>query len=356
MAYQERTPGEIISQQHSRHDDESSASTKKTMEVSFETAIPEHCRVAILNYLGPEDLVAVSLVSKTLHGDCFRPGTKPRIRPVYEISPLPNGMTSFVEMIQRLENYRKNEHHKSSNYPCLKITNLQLFDTRVTEKSYLFLRGLIAHSKAEKTTSKDEERKSWEVLDLSVSSIVEFSDMFLPLSLCTTFSQIRELDLSNLRFPRMIHFVAFIERLARLEKVTWRGSRNLNLMGWHFASPDDDAGSKPNQLKELVLDDSDFDVKSKHWLKAISDIGTTEKPPAYSLYMMESCCEKGLEGLSVKNARCHHGDQEPVPIPQQALIKFVRKAPETLRWFRSDLTQENKEMLRRERPTILLLS
>lgn len=324
--------------------------------VSLETAITEHCRVQILNYLEPEDLVVVSLVSKTLHEDCYRPGTHPRIRPVYEISPLANGKSSFVGMIQRLEDYKKDERHKLFNYPCLKITNLQLFDTHVTEKSYLFLRGLMAHSKGETTTCEEEERKPWEVLDLSISSIADLPNTFIPLSLCTMFSQIRELDLSNLRFPRMIHFAALIKRLNRLEKITWRGSRNLNLMGWHFASPDDDDESRPNQLKELILDDSDFDVKSKHWLEAISDIGTTEKQPAYSLYMMESCCEKGLEGLSVKNARCHYGDQEPVPIPQQALIKFVRKAPETLRWFRSDLAQENKEMLRRERPAILLLS
>ena len=38
------------------------------------------------------------------------------------------------------------------------------------------------------------------------------------------------------------------------------------------------------------------------------------------------------------------------------LIKFVRNAPPTLRWFRSDLTSDNMEMLRMERPEIELLN
>lgn len=40
---------------------------------------------------------------------------------------------------------------------------------------------------------------------------------------------------------------------------------------------------------------------------------------------------------------------------QNALIKFVRNDPSTLRYFRSDLTLENTNMLRLERPGIELL-
>ena len=44
-----------------------------------------------------------------------------------------------------------------------------------------------------------------------------------------------------------------------------------------------------------------------------------------------------------------------INIPQGALIKFVRNAP-SLKWFRSDLTQENRNMLRNEQPTIELVN
>ena len=57
-----------------------------------------------------------------------------------------------------------------------------------------------------------------------------------------------------------------------------------------------------------------------------------------------------LEKISIQNAmygrnntatRCH--------LPQTALIKFIRNAPRSLCWFRSDLSQDNIDMLRSER-------
>ena len=41
---------------------------------------------------------------------------------------------------------------------------------------------------------------------------------------------------------------------------------------------------------------------------------------------------------------------------QNMLIKFVRNAPPSLKWFRSDLTQGNIDMLQSERPGIELVS
>ena len=43
-------------------------------------------------------------------------------------------------------------------------------------------------------------------------------------------------------------------------------------------------------------------------------------------------------------------------IPQNALIKFVRNAPVSLLWFRSDLSRANIEMLQKERPGIEFLN
>ena len=61
-------------------------------------------------------------------------------------------------------------------------------------------------------------------------------------------------------------------------------------------------------------------------------------------------CSKALERVSIQNMKC---DDEVVP--QDVLIKFVRNVP-TLRWFRSDLTIENMNMLNLERPEIVLLN
>ena len=69
---------------------------------------------------------------------------------------------------------------------------------------------------------------------------------------------------------------------------------------------------------------------------------------------------KVLERLSIRNARYVKAwpiDHNPSKIqgekiPQDDLIKFVRNAPPALKWFRSDLSQENIEMLKNEKPNI----
>ena len=69
--------------------------------------------------------------------------------------------------------------------------------------------------------------------------------------------------------------------------------------------------------------------------------------------MFHHCC-KSLERVSVWNMRYHSDWRDDDK--QNALIRFVRNAPSTLRWFRSDLTPDNMTMLRMERPGIELLN
>jgi hypothetical protein len=69
---------------------------------------------------------------------------------------------------------------------------------------------------------------------------------------------------------------------------------------------------------------------------------------------------KALECVSIRNAKWGSNNVTAVnrnlnEVPQNAPIKFVRSVP-SLRWFRSDLTQENMSMLQLERPEIELLN
>ena len=70
--------------------------------------------------------------------------------------------------------------------------------------------------------------------------------------------------------------------------------------------------------------------------------------------MFHKCC-KAIERVSIRNARQSY-EYTHSKISQNKLIKFVRNAPPTLRWFRSDLTLNNMTMLRLERPGIELLN
>lgn len=68
-------------------------------------------------------------------------------------------------------------------------------------------------------------------------------------------------------------------------------------------------------------------------------------------------CVNGLERFSIRNASFYHRFKLSTKLEKQnLLIKFVRNAPSTLKWFRSDLTDENIDMLRMERPGIELVN
>lgn len=63
----------------------------------------------------------------------------------------------------------------------------------------------------------------------------------------------------------------------------------------------------------------------------------------------------GLERVSVVGVTTHNGENDSRPLKQSTLIKFVRNTP-TLTWLRSDLTDENIAMLRKERPEVTFVS
>ena len=72
------------------------------------------------------------------------------------------------------------------------------------------------------------------------------------------------------------------------------------------------------------------------------------------IFLFYECTSKVLERISMKNAkyRCHrnaHSPEDLFTIPQTVLIKYIRNAPTSLRWFRSDLSDENITMLQNER-------
>ena len=63
-------------------------------------------------------------------------------------------------------------------------------------------------------------------------------------------------------------------------------------------------------------------------------------------------CNKSLERVSLKGGRyVTMGKLVKKDFPQWALIRFVRRTT-SLKWFRSDLTQENIRLLSREKPEI----
>ena len=63
---------------------------------------------------------------------------------------------------------------------------------------------------------------------------------------------------------------------------------------------------------------------------------------------------KRLERVSVKGAKYHYKLSTLLqPIPQDCLMKFVRCTGPNLKWFCSNLSKENVEILQKERPDVI---
>ena len=109
-------------------------------------------------------------------------------------------------------------------------------------------------------------------------------------------------------------------------------------------------------LKEIYMDNSAFAVDYVDKRHRLSDLENDEHSNIFLFHKLFS--SKPLERVSIRNAKWHvYGIRDdPIVIPQNALIKFVRKAPTSLRWFRSDLTEANRTMLQSERPGIELVN
>ena len=113
---------------------------------------------------------------------------------------------------------------------------------------------------------------------------------------------------------------------------------------------------KATNLKEIYMDNSVFAVDYVDKRHRLSDLENNEHSNIFLFHKLLSTCSKPLERVSIRNAKWYvYGIRDTTVIPQNALIKFVRKAPMSLRWFRSDLTEENRTMLRSERPGIELV-
>jgi hypothetical protein len=194
-------------------------------------------------------------------------------------------------------------------------------------------------------------------LDLSTQSpqnindiIVQFLPDFLP--------NLREVDVSNTSV-RCFIFLVLSENCPLLEKITSHNNNSgFSSCGYDICLSD--------HLKEINMDNSLFIVYYAD-KNRIADLSNHQE-----IFIFHRCC-KSLERVSIRNAKYRfiggddedddsdddsddNDDEQILTFAQNSLIKFVRNAPSSMRWFRSDLTPDNMTMLRLERPEIELLN
>ena len=203
------------------------------------------------------------------------------------------------------------------------------------------------------------------VVSLDISSPTEMTEdgvydtNVLPNYLTAILPNLLEINFSNTKFDSN-SMRKFCGRCPRLERITWNNIKSVrpNVSPWLNGSMMHGA----KNLTEIYMDDCEF------FIYDYQPFITNSDGDAYSEYIFHCCCEnKVLERVSIKNAVVVYGNllhtgssvdasRFEMKQEQDMLIKFVRKAPTSLKWFRSDLTQGNINMLESERPDIEFVS
>lgn len=134
----------------------------------------------------------------------------------------------------------------------------------------------------------------------------------------------------NLRVNTNAYAASNFAKCRSLETFSWETTNiTVHVDGREF--------KRSHRLKALFMDNSRFEGTRDQW----------DFPERLDFF---SHVPRTVERVSLKNATCwfyEHRRTVEASIPQDALISFVRKAP-NLRWFRSDLTDENVAMLQAE--------
>ena len=220
------------------------------------------------------------------------------------------------------------------------------------------------------------------IQDLDLSSSPGSDDNIcahFPCILSILVPNIRHLNLSNTKYDKGTDWkneilLAYTRHCPRLEKITWNNNysgetRNvyrdnkgcIQLNGYEMRDGN-------NHLTNIEFDDCLFVVDPTHINRAPFRVDWAEIDPSHQVARLHNgvngtrmfhYCSNKLERVSIKNARYRYSfysdgtDSAPF-LPQEVLIKFVRNAP-CLRYFRSNLTQENIAMLHKEKPAIELV-
>jgi len=174
----------------------------------------------------------------------------------------------------------------------------------------------------------------------------DIEDNYLSHRFLLILPNLRDVNLSNNGFHSVhVCLLKISENCPNFEKITWhnidRDQSEIDINGWLMG--------QATNLKEIYMDESSF--LHDNFDEDFSDLKNSP-----DLYLFYKCGSKVLERVSIRNAKWYVGSHDPTAVSQNALIKFVRKAPTSLKWFRSDLSHENMNMLRLERPGIELVN
>ncbi|OEU15009.1 hypothetical protein FRACYDRAFT_239689 [Fragilariopsis cylindrus CCMP1102] len=294
-------------------------------------------RISIFNYLGQtqEDLFNLTLVSKKVNTDCKSSSIKWKIIPTIEISPTKRGAPNkLLRQLKQLCHHELDNDTKKKirRYTHMKVNNLHEFNICPSDDQ---IPDIAKEFGMDWILSLDLSLLTPTYIRNPVADVLCTFSTFLPKLCEINLSNISQDDIDN------NYFMDRSLRFQNLEKLIWNNNYGFRLSGFSMKAL--------KNLKEIIMDDSKFYFFNDE----MSNLDNHRDKFIFHY------CSKNLERVSIRNAKgfgYNYSLKFMYVFPQNALIKFVRNSPPSLRWFRSDLTQDNMTMLRLERPEIELLN
>ena len=320
--------------------------------------LPDLARLHILNYVGDnnkqDELINLTVISKAVNKDCQQAGIEWTIFPLFVLSPIQNiknggSMNKFFQNLNQYQQHDENTYNKLQSYRLFRVNNIDKFDScpfRYNMRE--FVESIIENDfRMEGIRSLNMSLPQSTATTTTTTTMAPTNDSRLPRALLCIMPNLLEIDFSNTSMGANILRNFKAGSCPRLEKVTWNNIDRISkfkMTGFHM-------GYITN-LIEIRMDNSNF---------IYYDFVMSYLDSHPETFLFHRCGSKVLERVSIQNAKYYPNyyniDDQPKVIPQNALIKFVRNAaPSTLKWFRSDLTQENIDMLHNERPDIELVN
>ena len=315
----------------------------------------------IASYLPNEDRMKLALVSSEMSAKIPRatkykdptPGT---ITPVLYMSPSTHTdgeRGRFGQLVNQLQQHVTNTRNVRYQYQHASMMDYHEFRINMDGGQLSPDNYMALENEFKANTPRIEGITS---LDFCFSStpgkMMTVDAAYVLRALSSLFTSLREVDLTNTGSGTVLVTKAFCKNCPRLENLT------VNSKIFTF---DGSEMKYANNLKELHMDGS-WDLISKSQFDAMADL-STDNEVVSKQFLLHLCGSKVLERVSIHNAKfgvqirlVDRPKYRFVAIPQNALMKFIRNAPSTLRWFRSNLTPKNIKLVQQDRPDIEFVS
>ena len=320
--------------------------------------------IRTMSYMDNETLMVMCLVCKQIR-DIIWTGQEMhnKLVRVFELSPSKDA--NFGDLVRRFVSNMNRYFQNSAKTRILrgfqhwKVQDVEEFD----DNSYVY----IDDDNLERLT-QNIRMTGIIALDISLPSPIALHEFCRTLHRVIPFMvpNLQELDLSNSRMMCSGILEGFAARCPRLEIIRWNnnGDCSMDADGCNLQSM--------NNLKELYFDnccfhfiyyysinedediDDNDDDDDDNGVCAVDAMSDSNNHP--DIFLFHSLSDKPLERISIRNVRYTDSDDNKQIIPQSILMKFVRHAPATVVWFRSDLSPANIRILQSERPGIQYLN